>query len=69
MNANSLSRIYGWPLVLQVLTLIGLVAALVGDGIWDAVSWVALTPLPLVIARFAFGSGAERPSRKAARTG
>ena len=64
MNANSLSRIYGWPLVLQVLTLIGLVAALIGDGIWDAVSWAALAPLPLVIVRFAFGIGTQRESRK-----
>lgn len=30
------------PIVLGVLTVIGLVSALLGDGVWDAVSAVAL---------------------------
>jgi hypothetical protein len=39
---QTLSQIFGWPLVIGVLSTIGLVAALVGDGIWDGVSWLAL---------------------------
>lgn len=30
------------PIVIGVLTVIGLVSALLGDGVWDAVSAVAL---------------------------
>jgi hypothetical protein len=45
-EAGSLRRIFGIPLMLGILSLVGLVAALLGDGIWDAVSWIALgTPL------------------------
>lgn len=34
--------VWTWPLVLGALTLVGLLAALLGDGAWDAVSWLAL---------------------------
>jgi hypothetical protein len=36
------SQIWGAPIVLGILTTIGLISALLGDGIWDAVSAVAL---------------------------
>lgn len=45
---QTLSQIFGWPLVIGVLSTIGLVAALVGDGIWDGVSWLALL-LPILL--------------------
>ena len=35
-------QIWGAPLLLAVLTTIGLVSALLGDGIWDALAWVGL---------------------------
>lgn len=35
-------QIWGAPIVLAVLTAIGLVSALLGDGIWDALSAVTL---------------------------
>ena len=35
-------RMWAAPVALAVLTLIGLVSALVGDGVWDHVSAVAL---------------------------
>ena len=35
------------PVLLGLLTAIGLTSALLGDGIWDVVSWCALA-LPLV---------------------
>lgn len=31
-------KLWGWPIALALLTLIGLTAALVGDGWWDALS-------------------------------
>ena len=33
---------WGWPVVMGVLSLIGLLAALLGDGPWDWASWIAL---------------------------
>lgn len=41
-------RLWGVPVLLGVLTTIGLVAALLGDGMWDAVSGVALS-LPVLL--------------------
>jgi hypothetical protein len=39
---RSLWQIFAVPLLLGVLTTVGLIAALVGDGIWDGVSWLTL---------------------------
>lgn len=35
-------RIFRWPLATAILSVIGLLAALVGDGWHDVLSWVAL---------------------------
>ena len=44
----SLWQVFRWPLLLGVVTVIGLVSALLADGVWDALSW-ALLALPLVV--------------------
>lgn len=41
MSRTSL-QIWGAPIVLGILTTIGLIAALLGDGVWDALSAVTL---------------------------
>lgn len=51
MSGHSLRQVFAIPLVLQILTIVGLVSALLGDGLWDAVSWAALSVLPLVLVR------------------
>ena len=38
----TLRQVFAAPLVLGVLSVIGLTTALVGDGIWDIVSWLFL---------------------------
>jgi hypothetical protein len=38
------------PLLLAALSAGGLVSALLGDGAWDVLSWLALGALPVVIA-------------------
>lgn len=43
------ARLWGWPIALGVASSIGLVAALVGDGVWDAVSWAGLG-LPVAVS-------------------
>ncbi|MHA4871635.1 hypothetical protein ACXZ1M_28485 [Duganella sp. PWIR1] len=35
-------RMWAAPIVLAILTLVGLISALVGDGVWDLVSAFAL---------------------------
>ena len=45
---RSLSQIFAAPLVIAVVSTVGLISALVGDGWWDAVSWVALG-LPVLL--------------------
>ncbi|MBB1607956.1 MULTISPECIES: hypothetical protein [unclassified Pseudomonas] len=57
---RNLWRVFRWPLALAVLSLVGLVSALVGDGPWDALSWFALgVPLVVILAALA---RARRPS-------
>jgi hypothetical protein len=45
---RTLRQIFAMPLLLGILTTIGLIAALVGDGIWDGVSWLTLA-VPVAI--------------------
>jgi hypothetical protein len=47
--AASLVRVLSAPLALAVLSAVGLVSALLGDGFWDVLSWCALT-LPIAAA-------------------
>jgi hypothetical protein len=35
-------RMWGAPILLAILTIVGLLSALLGDGVWDALSAVAL---------------------------
>lgn len=41
------------PTVLGVLSIVGLVSALVGDGFWDGVSWFALA-IPIMLCGYFF---------------
>lgn len=38
----SLRRVFGVPLLLGLLSAVGLLSALLGDSVWDALSWLAL---------------------------
>ncbi len=33
---------WGWPLVIAILSAVGLIAGLVGDGAWDWLAWIGL---------------------------
>ncbi len=44
-------QIFAIPMVLGVLSVIGLVSALVGDGFWDGVSWVTLA-IPILLCGY-----------------
>jgi uncharacterized membrane protein YkvI len=47
-------QIWGMPVVLGLLTIVGLLVALLGDGIWDLVSVAALAVPVLVGCWHAF---------------
>jgi hypothetical protein len=48
----SLRRVFGVPLILAVASLVGLISALVGDDLWDALSWLTLGAMVTVIGRY-----------------
>jgi hypothetical protein len=39
---QTFGQIFAGPIMVGVLSTLGLVSALVGDGFWDGVSWVTL---------------------------
>jgi uncharacterized membrane protein len=49
--SRSIARIFGWPAIIALTVAFGLISALLGDGVWDTASWVALA-LPLVVVAF-----------------
>ncbi len=49
-TGKNLWQIFRAPLLLALLSIIGLVAALIGDGLLDLVSWLTLGSTLLVIA-------------------
>ena len=46
--SRPLLHLWGWPLALGLLTIVGLLSALLGDGWWDAVSALTLGTLVVV---------------------
>ena len=49
--------IWRWPMLLALLSLFGLVSALLADGLWDTPSWLALAVPVVLCIRF----GLRRP--------
>jgi len=56
---QSLRRIFAIPMGLALLSAVGLVSALVGDGVWDVLSWLTLA-VPIAIGAYCFA----RPRRR-----
>lgn len=54
-------RLWGWPIVLGIVTALGLVAALVGDDAWDLASWLGLG-LPVAMSAW-YGLARTQPRR------
>ncbi|WP_177330316.1 hypothetical protein [Pseudomonas sp. PH1b] len=42
-------KVFGLPALIALLSAAGLFAALLGDGVWDSLSWIGLG-LPTLIA-------------------
>lgn len=57
---SSLPAVWGWPLSLAIVTLLGLVSALIGGaGIWLWLSWMSLA-LPLLVIATRFRNSRKR---------
>src|SRR5262249_26350754 len=50
-------RIFRIPVALGVVSLVGLTAALLGDGLWDGLSWLMLA-IPLAVIAVCWWRGA-----------
>lgn len=61
-------RTWGWPLLIGLLTLIGLLAALIADGVWDWLSAVALGTPVAVSAWHGIGWGRNQDTSRRGRS-
>jgi len=50
-TTSSWKTVYRAPLVLSIITIVGLLSALLGDGLCDAFSWLLLA-LPLLLLAY-----------------
>ena len=50
-NHRTLQQIFALPILIGILSTVGLIAALVGDGWWDGLSWATLA-LPVLLYLF-----------------
>jgi hypothetical protein len=48
-------QVFGIPIMLGILSAIGLISALLGDDIWNVLSWITLGVPCAIIAWFWFG--------------
>lgn len=69
MSQNASSRVrFSMPIALAIATAIGLLSALLGDGIWDGLSWLLLVcPLLGVVYCFKAARAARRLPRQSHR--
>jgi hypothetical protein len=51
IRRRSIRQIFVVPLIVAILSAIGLVSALVGNGVWDGVSWSALL-IPIALCAY-----------------
>ena len=57
--------VWGWPVVLALLSSIGLLSALLGDGVWDWISWMGLGVPALLCVVLGLRGQREAPRRSA----
>lgn len=50
-GGSNFIHVFGMPVILAALSAFGLVSALLGDGVWDVLSWIALWITVAVIVR------------------
>jgi len=60
---NTFWKVWLTPLILAVLSLIGLLSALTGDGVWDLLSWMTLGIPVVVMVWFLSRSGKVKKAK------
>ena len=53
-------RIWTMPFLLLAVGIVGLGCALVGDGPWDVISWVAMSTLVGIAGRYVIGGASSK---------
>ncbi len=66
LKRRTAAQIFAIPALIAVLAGIGLISALVGDGVWDGMSWVLLS-LPILIFGACIGLARRANSRRSSR--
>lgn len=61
--SHTTAQIFAAPLAIGAVTALGLTTALLGDGLWDWMSWIALA-LPVVVAVVYWRLGAMRTNSR-----
>jgi hypothetical protein len=51
VRRQTLGQIFAVPALIGVLSGVGLLSALVGDGVWDGLSWLTLG-VPIVVCAY-----------------
>lgn len=54
MSGSRFLRRWGKPLLMALLTIFGLLSALLGSGIWQMLSWITLSLPLLTLAKYIF---------------
>ncbi|RJF74325.1 hypothetical protein [Rhodopseudomonas palustris] len=57
--SSTTAQIFAAPLAIGIISALGLTTALLGDGVWDWISWAALS-LPVAVAVVYWRIGARR---------
>ncbi|WP_420135338.1 hypothetical protein [Rhodopseudomonas sp.] len=57
--SHTTAQIFAAPLAIGIITALGLTTALLGDGLWDWMSWIALS-LPVAVAMVYWHLGSRR---------
>jgi hypothetical protein len=61
--SHTTAQIFAAPLAIGVITALGLTTALLGDGLWDWMSWIALA-LPVAVAVGYWHLGGKRAASR-----
>jgi len=59
MKNSAFFRLWGKPLLMALLSIAGLITALMGDGYWDVFSWTALAVPVIIIVRHYYFTGKQ----------
>jgi hypothetical protein len=65
VGSRSLRATFAAPALLAVLTGVGLMSALLGDEVWDALSWLLLAAPIAVVAWYLWMAFRRGPSARA----